>query len=133
MKQDAENQLGNYLKRLREERELSIRGLARKAGINDTGLVRIERGDVRTPRPEKLRRLAMALEVPLADLLAMAGYVVPYDLPSITPYLRARYGHLPEESFTAIDNYLKRLIDEHGLDPQGPLGYEDETSQSAER
>jgi transcriptional regulator with XRE-family HTH domain len=133
MKQDAENQLGNYLKRLREERKLSIRGLARKAGIDDSGLVRIERGDVRTPQPEKLKRLAIALEMPLADLLAMAGYVVPYDLPSITPYLRTRYGHLSEESLTAIDNYLKRLIDEHDMDPQGPVGFEDETSDSAER
>ncbi|HEU5156155.1 MAG TPA: helix-turn-helix transcriptional regulator [Streptosporangiaceae bacterium] len=133
MKQNAENQLGNYLKRLREERGLSIRGLARQAGIHDTGLVRIERGDIRTPRPEKLRRLAMALEVPLADLLAMAGYVVPYDLPSLTPYLRARYGHLPEASLTSIDNYLKQLIDEHDLDPRGPNGFEDEASESAER
>jgi len=70
----------------------------------------------------------MALQVPLADMFAMAGYVIPYDLPSIAPYLHARYSHLPEETRASVNDYFQRLIDEHGLDPHGPVAYEDETN-----
>jgi transcriptional regulator with XRE-family HTH domain len=130
---ESANQFGEYIKRLREERQLSLRGLAGKAGINSGALSRLEGGKRPTPKPDTLKVLAAALNVPLADLFAMAGYVVPYDLPSVSPYLRARYGHLPEGALTEIDDYLKRLIDEHGLDPGGPRDLEDETSEPSQR
>jgi len=132
MDHDTAHRFGEYIKGLREERKLSIRGLASKSGIDSGGLTRLEHGKRRTPRPDKLKALATALEIPLADMFAMAGYTVPYDLPSMTPYLRARYGHLPEETLSAVNDYLERLIDEHGLDPDGPLDFEDETRESAQ-
>jgi transcriptional regulator with XRE-family HTH domain len=132
MEQDATNELGQHIKRLREDRGLNVRGLAAKAGLTGSAVSRVENGK-RTPALDTLKAIASALDVPLTDMFAMSGYLGPYDLPSLTPYLHARYGHLPEASLTAIDTYLKRLIDEHGLDPQGPLGHEDEISESAER
>lgn len=126
------SQFGDYIKNLREERRLSVRGLAAKAGISSGALSRLENGK-RSPQPETLKALATALAVPLSDMFAMAGYTVPYDLPSMSPYLRARYGHLPEGALTSIDDYLKRLIDEYGLDPGGPLALEDEASEPAQR
>jgi len=75
----------------------------------------------------------MALHVPLTDMFAMAGYVIPCDLPSIAPYLHARYGHLPEDTLASVNDYLTRLIDEHDLDPNGPVALEDETSESPQR
>lgn len=131
MEQDASQELGKHIRRLREDRGLNVRGLAAKAGINDGALSRIENGK-RMPALETLKAIASALDVPLTDLFAMSGYLGAYDLPSLTPYLRARYGHLSEASLTAIDTYLKQLIDEHDLDPRGPAGYEDEISQSTE-
>lgn len=129
MNHDAARQFGAYIKRLRQERQLSMRGLAHQAGIDSGALTRIEQGKVSTPQPDTLKALAIALQVPLADMFAMAGYVIPYDLPSITPYLHARYGHLPEETLTSVNDYLQKLIDEHGLDPQGPVAREDETDR----
>ncbi|MGH3904684.1 MAG: helix-turn-helix domain-containing protein [Pseudonocardiaceae bacterium] len=127
MKHDAAQQFGAYIKRLRTEQKLSMRGLAHKANIDSGALTRIEQGKVDTPQPDTLKALAEALQVPLADMFAMAGYVIPYDLPSLTPYLQARYSHLPEETLASANDYLQRLIDEHGLDPNGPVGLEDET------
>lgn len=127
MDQDTAHQLGGYVKRLRQEQKLSVRGLASKAGLDSGELSRIENG-TRHPRPDKLKALATALDVPLADMFAMAGYTIPYDLPSMAPYLRARYGHLPEETLDAVNDYLERLIDEHGLDLDGPTKLEDERS-----
>lgn len=130
MDHDTAHRFGEYIKGLRQERKLSIRKLASKSGIDSGGLTRLEHGKRRAPRPDKLKALATALEIPLADMFAMAGYTVPYDLPSMAPYLRARYGHLPEETLSAVNGYLERLIDEHGLDPGGPLDFEDETRES---
>jgi hypothetical protein len=91
----------------------------------------MESSERRTPQPDTLAALAAALGVPLADMFTMAGYVVPYDLPSVTPYLHARYGHLSKETLTSIDDYLKWLIEAHGSDPNGPLSLEDETSEQS--
>lgn len=133
MKQEPVNRFGEYIKRLREERKVGVRTLASQAGINSGELSRLETGKRPTPKPDTLKALAVALDVPLADMFAMADYVIPYDLPSITPYLHARYGHLPPDTLTSIDNYLKRLIDEHGMDPDGPHDFEDETNTSSQR
>lgn len=128
MNHDTAQRFGDYIKRLRMERKLSIRGLAKQAGIDSGALTRLEHGGVHTPQPGTLKALAMALHVPLADMFVMAGYVIPYDLPSIAPYLHARYGHLPEETLASANDYLQQLIDEHGLDPNGPVAFEDEVS-----
>jgi len=133
MDHDAAHRLGEYIRRLRKQRKLSIRELATKSGIDNGGLTRLEHGRILSPRPDKLKALAKALEVPLADMFAMAGYTIPYDLPSMAPYLHARYGHLPEETLDAVNDYLERLIDEHGLDPDGPLALEDERSEVSQR
>jgi transcriptional regulator with XRE-family HTH domain len=132
MTQEPTRQFSEYVRRLREGRKLSVRSLAAKASISGGELSRIENGK-RMPQADTLKTLAAALDVPLADMFAMADYVIPYDLPSITPYLHARYGHLPPDTLTSIDNYLKQLIDEHGMDPNGPHDFEDETSTSSQR
>lgn len=128
MNHDAARQFGDYIKRLRQEQKLSMRGLAHKANIDSGALTRLEQGKVAAPQPDTLKALAAALQVPLADLFTMVGYVIPYDLPSMTPYLRARYGHLPDDVLASVNDYLQRLIDEHGLDPHGPAALEDETN-----
>ncbi|HEU0087708.1 MAG TPA: helix-turn-helix transcriptional regulator [Pseudonocardiaceae bacterium] len=128
MNQDASQQFGKHIRHLRKQRKLSIRGLANKAGIDSGALTRLEHGKVQAPQPHTLTALAAALQVPLADLFAMAGYVIPYDLPSIAPYLNARYSFLPEEARASVNDYLQGLIDEHGLDPEGPAAFEDETN-----
>lgn len=128
MKHKSAQQFGAYIKRLRTEQGLSIRGLADKAGMDSGGLTRLEHGKF-SPHPDTLKALAMALQVPLADMFVMAGYVIPYDLPSIAPYLRARYGSLPEEAISSANDYLQKLIEEHGMDPRGPVEREDETNK----
>lgn len=131
MDEKAAKQFGDYLRRQRQERKLTSRGLADKAGIDIATLVRLEQGKYRTPRPDTLRGLAAALGVPLADLFSMANYVVPYDLPSMPEYLHAKYQTLPDEAISAMDAYLKQLIDQHGLDVDGPREHEDETTRDS--
>ncbi|CBG70001.1 helix-turn-helix transcriptional regulator [Streptomyces sp. LBUM 1478] len=124
MKTDATLHFGEYLHGLRHERKLGVRELARRSGIDAGGLTRLERGKI-TPQPDTLKALGAALDVPFADLFAMAGYVTPSDLPSMSTYLRTRYG-LPEDAIASVDEYIQQLIGEQGLDPNGPMPLEDE-------
>lgn len=53
------------LPRLLEERKLTLRALARKAGVSDAHLSRVlRRKDYKTPSADLARRVARALELP---------------------------------------------------------------------
>ncbi len=62
--------IGKMLKALREKRGLTQIELARKAKIDQSYLARRERGDRSNPSLEKIQRLAKALKVTVAELLA---------------------------------------------------------------
>ncbi|HEX3778710.1 MAG TPA: helix-turn-helix transcriptional regulator [Pseudonocardiaceae bacterium] len=128
MKRATTSQFGDYLRNLRQQRKLGIRQLGRMSGIDSGALTRIER-DERAPTPQTLQALAAALEVPLADLFARAGFATPYDLPAVDSYFHARYGHLPEDVLASMNDYCQRLIDEYGFDPAGPAAREDEKDE----
>ncbi len=65
--------LGQRLKTLREQRQLSQVELARKAKLTQPALSRIEVGGVKQPRLAVLQRLAGALEVSVGYLLGETG------------------------------------------------------------
>ena len=70
---DAENLrfiLGLKLRKLRQEKGLSLSSLAKGAGISISYLSEIEAGR-KHPKPEKLARLAQALEVPYDELVSL--------------------------------------------------------------
>jgi transcriptional regulator with XRE-family HTH domain len=128
MKRATTSQFGDYLHHLRRQRKLGIRQLGRMSGVDSGALSHLERGE-RAPGPQTLQALAAALEVPLADLFARAGFATPYDLPAVESYLHARYGHLPEDVLASMSTYCQRLIDEHGFEPDGPSDHEDEITK----
>ncbi len=73
----ARTGLGARLRQLRLEQDppMSLRALARAAGVDHSYIQRLEAGDRRLPGPDVLRALAWALMVPPADLLIAAGYI----------------------------------------------------------
>lgn len=125
--QDTTNQIGEYVRKHRVEHNLSGREFARRIGTDDAYVIRLERGQVRSPRPDILVRIAETLRLPLSDVYAIAGYVVPCDLPTLVPYLRTRYGQLSDEAITALDSYFLKIATDEGLDLTGPAPGEDET------
>jgi len=117
--------LGRHLKTAREAIGISARELARRADVPDSTIVRIEQGAFAEPSPEKLQRMAAVLGLNLADLYVMADYPIP-ELPTLTPYLRTKYGELPREATEQIQAYADRLARQHGVDLSGPTPGEDE-------
>jgi transcriptional regulator with XRE-family HTH domain len=126
MNETTARQFGDYLRKHRTDQHLSVRALATRAGIDHATLVHLEHGKYRTPRPDTLKGIATALGLPMADVFALANYVVPYDLPSFSPYLRAKYGDLPAAAIADLDSYFRDLVDQHHLDLKGPAPGEDE-------
>lgn len=57
--------------------------------------------------------LAEALELSFEDLAAAAGYARGEGLPSFTPYLRAKYGALPEEALEEAEAFFGELTERY--------------------
>lgn len=123
MNSEQVRELGAYLREQRETQAVSTRSLASAVGVDKAQIVRLEQGTVASPKPEMLARIAAELSLPVADVLTMAGYPTTTDLPSFTPYLRARYD-LPDTAVVEMEQFFARLAAKHGV--QGPIGREDE-------
>ena len=126
VEQEQAKELGQRLRARREELGLSLRQLAERAETTDTTIIRIEQGAYAAPAPDKLSRIAAALDLSLADVFALAEYAVPDDLPSFQPYLRSKYRDMPHEAVDDLNKAFDRIVRKHGYDPAGPQAGEDE-------
>jgi transcriptional regulator with XRE-family HTH domain len=126
MDQDQAQELGEHLRRAREEQGFSSRALARMTFMNDASILRMEQGLVAAPAPDKLARIAEALKLDLADVFALAGYAAPTQLPNWRPYLRAKYAELPTEAVDELESFFGYLKSKYGAAATGPVNGEDE-------
>jgi transcriptional regulator with XRE-family HTH domain len=126
MDRDQARRLGALIRQYREAQGLSLRDLEDQTGIDDGLLTRMEGGVILTPAPDKLGRIAEALDIPLADLYGLADYAVPSELPTLKPYLRTKYRRLPSAAADQLEAYAERLAKRHGVDLSGPAPGEDE-------
>jgi transcriptional regulator with XRE-family HTH domain len=126
MDQEQAKELGRRLREQREKLGLSTRELAERAATTHTTVVRLEQGAYDAPAPDKLSRIAAALDLSLADVYALADYSVPGDLPSFRPYLRSKYRDLPAPAVEELERAFARVAKRHGYKPDGPAAGEDE-------
>jgi transcriptional regulator with XRE-family HTH domain len=105
--------LHNLSATLRAERErlgMTVRQLAEKAGIAPTTVFRIESGQVASPKPDHLHRLARALQIDAEELYANAGYAIGGELPEIATYLRRKYQLSPDAAHR-VEGYVQALTE----------------------
>jgi transcriptional regulator with XRE-family HTH domain len=102
--------LGRLLRAKREASGLTAREVARRADIDVGTVTRIEQGQILSPRPD--------------SLFAIADWLPKDQLPTFTPYLRAKYKDFPDEAVAQMETFFARLAKKHGV--QGPTGGEDE-------
>ncbi len=126
MTPEQARRLGAFLRSARETAGLSLSELVEKSGVQKSTLGRFEQGVFLSPKPDKLKAIAQALDLPVADVLLMADYSDPADLPSIPVYMRARYsGELSAKDLRDIE----ALVNERrasGAAKRGPKKGEDE-------
>lgn len=130
MKKPNHLSLGEYLAARRRELGLSTHEVARRSGVNQAQVSRIEQGVARNPNPDTLIGIAAALDLETADVWAAAGYSNATELPSPMPYLRAKYRDLPEAQLQTLSRDVSAALRRQGIDPTGrPAPGEDETPE----
>ncbi len=106
----GDEELGPLLKRLRGV--MSLREVQRLAGISNSYLSQIEKGD-RQPGPRLLRRLASLYGVPVQGLLKRAGY------------LETQAGETRVDAATEVERAYQYVLSDPvfrvGTRPRGPL------------
>jgi transcriptional regulator with XRE-family HTH domain len=108
--------LGAHIRQAREAAGLSVRQVAELVGTAHSQLVKIENGYRESPPAELLQRIANALEIDATDLLGFIGVTLPKGLPSVEPYLRAKY-KLKGEALQEATEQLQRIINKYDGTP----------------
>lgn len=104
--------VGAMVRQARERAGLSLRNLEAITGISRTILNRLELDQLDSPSPHLLQHTAEALELDSDDLFALAGYRPSDKLPSLTPYLRAKY-HLPPHALAEASEALQAILERY--------------------
>lgn len=113
-------EFGRRIRELREARkaadpDFSLRRFAQAVGISATFMSKVENGEFDPPAVDKIKRMAVLLEIDPDELLALAGKVDP-DLPEIireqpkamAQFLRtARELNLGANEITALTHLIK--------------------------
>jgi transcriptional regulator with XRE-family HTH domain len=109
MSQAQLKELGRVIARERARAKLTQRRLAEKAGVTHPTILRMERGEFKRPDPEKLQRIAQALNLGAGDFFALAGYMHSDHLPSLDPYLQIKFeGDLSAKDRKDVERYIEQ-------------------------
>jgi len=76
----AAKELGAELRAVRDVKGLSLAAVAGPAEMSATYLQKLERGEVESPSPHRLHRLAEVLDISYNRLMELAGYLVPTEV-----------------------------------------------------
>ena len=106
--------LGAALQAAREEKELSVRALARLVDVHPSTILRFEADEAR-PKQDLLTRLARALGVKVGELAAFNKGA----LPDLAPYLRARYA-LSDEAVAELEAAFAEVTGRSDAGPRRP-------------
>ncbi len=106
--------LAEVLRETRQTRGASLEAIAQPAKISTPYLLKLERGQVRSPSPRVLARLAAVLEIPYLRLLELAGYLDEEE--AAAAEARRRMPHplagqqLTNEEWREVGAFIRRLV-----------------------
>ncbi|MGO8990122.1 MAG: helix-turn-helix domain-containing protein [bacterium] len=75
--------LGSYLRRLRQEKGMTLAEVAKVSGISIGYISDLERSEQNNPHPSILKKLASVYGAPLQELMEAAGYLVRDEKPPV--------------------------------------------------
>jgi transcriptional regulator with XRE-family HTH domain len=101
--------IAHILRRKREALGLSATQVARRANLDPGTVTRIELGQINEPTPASLKAIAAVLDIPTSDLFVVADWIPRDELPSLLPYLRSKYGDLPEQVVAELEGLIDRV------------------------
>ena len=96
--------IGGYIRDQRTSAQISLRGLAAKAGVSNPYLSQVERG-LRRPSAEILAQIAHGLSISVESLLARAGILDTADTPDVVLAIRTDEVLTERQKSSLIDIY----------------------------
>ena len=88
--------LGARLRAQRESRDISLREMERRSGINSGYLSQLERDEIAQPTPSVLNRIAEPYGEPVEVLMEWAGYIST-DPKGISPNVKRALNFIPDD------------------------------------
>lgn len=96
-------EFGNYIKKIRDSKSLTLNQVALYSEISAAQLSRIETGKRGVPKPASIKKIAEALKVDYDELMFIAGYIKEYP--------PRNYPSLNEKDEKDIAKDLEKIID----------------------
>jgi transcriptional regulator with XRE-family HTH domain len=107
---ETNNNFGNFIKELRENKHLTLRAVEDETGISNAYLSQLEKGKIKKPSPAILYKLAELYQVSYADLFNLVGYPQLEQTDSLSPNsLANRIGPITPEEENELVDYLEFL------------------------
>lgn len=105
------NELGDFLRRGRDGKGLSLRKVEELTGISNAYLSQLEGAKIQQPSPLDLYKLCAVYEVPYALAMEHAGYPLPQGVEPASPQQRllARLGSTTPDEEDALVDYAEFL------------------------
>lgn len=110
MTEHQAKQLGQVIAKARLRKRLSLRELEAQLGVPRSWLGYVEQGRSLSVAPDRLARLAEALDIEPARIDRITKGSVAGSLPEVRTYFRAKYG-LTDEQANQIERYVQRYIE----------------------
>jgi len=103
--------LGEYLKKGRESKGLTLRAVEEATGISNAYLSQLEGGKIQQPSPIDLHKICILYGRQYALAMEYAGYPLPEGVQTSTPQQRflARLGHPTAEQEEELVDYMEFL------------------------
>ena len=117
--------LGDRIRERRKAQRASLETVGAAAHISGPYVLKLERGEVNSPSPRVLARIARALNIPYLELMELAGYLDEEDLAALrgrTPRPHPLAGQsLSPEEWRRVGQYISDLVARRGTGaPPGP-------------
>jgi len=102
-------EIGDAVRRFRDERQLTQKQLAESSGLTRTSIVHIEKGEQRIPI-DRLYKIAVALGVQIMDILPINTKSEELDLLSKNRVNKTQFSRI-EKLFEGVNHELKKKSD----------------------
>jgi transcriptional regulator with XRE-family HTH domain len=100
--------LGALIATARTRKGLSVKGIANQLGVSHGWFSELEHGRFVDPSPDRLARIAEALDIEPGKIDRITKGSVAQSLPGMQTYFRAKYDLTPEQ-IERVERYVRRI------------------------
>ncbi|RLI97253.1 MAG: XRE family transcriptional regulator [Candidatus Aenigmatarchaeota archaeon] len=98
--------LGSFLKRTREEKDMKLRVVEELVGISNAYLSQLENNKIANPSPKVLHKLAGCYGVSYVQLMQLAGYPAPGHDETAKKFRNSHLNNLTKDEEDKLSEYL---------------------------